>query len=73
MVALATICCLRVSELLALQVCDLWFDFHAGYGIPGFWEPWLFTLLGAKMTVNARDTTRPWAGPSNPTWTWSTS
>ena len=36
MVALATICCLRVSELLALQVCDLWFDFHAGYGIPGF-------------------------------------
>ncbi len=36
MVALATICCLRVSELLALQICDLWFDFHAGYGIPGF-------------------------------------
>jgi hypothetical protein len=36
MVALATICCLRVAELVALQVCDLWFDFHAGYGIPGF-------------------------------------
>ena len=36
MVALATICCLRVSELVALQVCDLWFDFHTGYGIPGF-------------------------------------
>ena len=36
MVALATICCLRVAELIALQVCDLWFDFHAGHGIPGF-------------------------------------
>ena len=36
MVALATICCLRVAELVALQVCDLWFDFHTGYGIPGF-------------------------------------
>lgn len=36
MVALATICCLRVAELIALQVCDLWFDFHTGYGIPGF-------------------------------------
>ena len=36
MVALATICCLRVAELVALQVCDLWFDFHMGYGIPGF-------------------------------------
>jgi hypothetical protein len=36
MVALATICCLRVSELAALQVCDIWFDFHTGYDIPGF-------------------------------------
>jgi hypothetical protein len=36
MVALATICCLRVAELVALQLCDLWFDFHTGYGIPGF-------------------------------------
>jgi hypothetical protein len=36
MVALTPICCLRVSELLALQICHLWFDFHAGYGIPGF-------------------------------------
>lgn len=36
MVCLATICCLRVAELAALQVCDLWFGFHTGYGIPGF-------------------------------------
>ena len=36
MVALATICCLRVAELVALQVCDLWFDFHAGLGIAGY-------------------------------------
>jgi hypothetical protein len=36
MVALATICCLRVSELIALQLCDVWFDFHTGYGIRGF-------------------------------------
>lgn len=36
LVALATICCLRVSEVALLQVCDVWFDFHTGYGIPGF-------------------------------------
>ena len=36
MVCLATICCLRVAELAALQVCDLWFGFHTGYGISGF-------------------------------------
>jgi hypothetical protein len=36
MVAIATICCLRFAELVALQICDLWFDFHAGYSIPGF-------------------------------------
>ena len=36
MVALATICCLRVAELVALQLCDVWFDFHTGYGVPGF-------------------------------------
>jgi hypothetical protein len=36
MIALATICCLRVSELAALQICDIWFDFHTGYGIPGY-------------------------------------
>ena len=36
LVALATICCLRVSEVALLQICDIWFDFHTGYGIPGF-------------------------------------
>jgi hypothetical protein len=36
MIALATICCLRVAELAALQICDIWFDFHTGYGIPGY-------------------------------------
>ena len=36
MVCLATICCLRVAELAALQVCDIWFGFHTGYGILGF-------------------------------------
>ena len=36
LIALATICCLRVSEVAALQICDVWFDFHTGYGIPGF-------------------------------------
>jgi integrase len=33
---LATICCLRVSELRALRVCHLLFDFHCAYGIPGY-------------------------------------
>ena len=34
--ALATIACLRVSEVARLQACDLWFDHFTGYGIPGF-------------------------------------
>ena len=34
--ALATIACLRVSEVARLQVCDLWFDHFTGYGIPGY-------------------------------------
>jgi len=34
--ALATIACLRVSEVAALQVCDLWFDHFTGMGIPGY-------------------------------------
>ena len=32
----ATLACLRVSEVALLQVCDLWFDHLAGYGVPGF-------------------------------------
>ena len=36
MAALATIACLRVSELARLQVCDLWFDFLTAWGIPGY-------------------------------------
>ena len=36
LIALATICCLRVAEAAALQICDIWFDFHTGYGIPGY-------------------------------------
>ena len=34
--ALATLACLRVSEVARLQVCDLWFDWHAGWGVPGY-------------------------------------
>ena len=34
--ALATIACLRVSEVAHLQACDLWFDHFTGYGIPGY-------------------------------------
>ena len=34
--ALATIACLRISEVAHLQVCDLWFDHFTGYGIPGY-------------------------------------
>ena len=33
--ALATLACLRVSEVARLQVCDLWFDFLTAWGIPG--------------------------------------
>ena len=36
MTALATVACLRVSELARLQVCDLWFDFLTAWGIPGY-------------------------------------
>ena len=34
--ALATVACLRVSEVAGLQVCDLWTDHFIGYGIPGY-------------------------------------
>ena len=34
--ALATIACLRVNEVARLQVCDLWFDYLASYGVSGF-------------------------------------
>ena len=32
----AALACLRVNEVARLQVCDLWFDYLASYGIPGF-------------------------------------
>lgn len=32
----ATLACLRVSEVTRLQVCDLWFDHLMAYGVPGF-------------------------------------
>jgi len=34
--AVATLACMRVNEVARLQVCDLWFDYLASYGIPGF-------------------------------------
>ena len=34
--ALATIACLRISEVAHLQACDLWFDHFTGYGIQGY-------------------------------------
>ena len=34
--ALATIACMRVSEVARLQSCDLWFDHFTGYGVGGF-------------------------------------
>ena len=32
----ATLACLRVSEVAQLQVCDLWFDYLSEYGVSGF-------------------------------------
>jgi hypothetical protein len=34
--AVATLACMRVNEVARLQVCDLWFDYLASYGIPSF-------------------------------------
>jgi len=34
--ALATVACMRVSEVARLQSCDLWFDHFTGYGVHGF-------------------------------------
>ncbi len=34
--AVATLACMRVNEVARLQVCDLWFDYLASYGISGF-------------------------------------
>ncbi len=33
---LATITCLRVTERTALRVCNVLFNFHCSYGIPGY-------------------------------------
>ena len=33
---LATITCLRVAELIALRVCNVLFNFHCSYGVPGY-------------------------------------
>ncbi len=32
----ATLACMRVNEVARLQVCDLWFDYLASYGVSGF-------------------------------------
>ena len=32
----ATLACMRVNEVARLQVCDLWLDHLASYGVPGF-------------------------------------
>ena len=34
--AVATVACLRVSEVTALPVCNLWFDHFTGMGVPGY-------------------------------------
>jgi len=34
--SLATVACLRVSEVARIQVCDLWFDHLTSYGVPGY-------------------------------------
>jgi hypothetical protein len=33
---IATLACMRVSEVTRLQVCDIWFDHFTGMGIPGY-------------------------------------
>jgi hypothetical protein len=32
----ATLACMLVNEVARLQVCDLWFDYLASYGVPSF-------------------------------------
>jgi integrase len=33
---LATVACLRVAELISLRACNILFNFHCAYGIPGY-------------------------------------
>ena len=58
--ALATIACLRISEVAHLQVRDLWFDHFTGYGIRVMKGPARYTSTSARMTGFAVAITRRW-------------
>ena len=63
MAALATLACLRVSELCRLQVCDLWFDWHTGWGVPGY-EGTCAVHVGVRKNDSERKGHHPALGRS---------
>ena len=67
--ALATVTCLRVSEVVRLQVCDLWFHYFESMALPGMEGLLLITLSIARTTHSAKDITRPWDSPEIRPWT----
>jgi hypothetical protein len=58
MIDLAAICCLRRSELAALHISDTWFDFHTGYGIPGY-QGTAAVHIGRRKNANGSANTPP--------------
>ena len=50
----ATLACLRVSEVALLQVCDLWFDHLTGYGVPGFEGTCSLHIIRRKMDMQRK-------------------
>ena len=70
--ALATIACLRISEVAHLQVCDLWFDHITGYGIPGY-EGTCAVHVNKRKIGSGAVTTRRLGGQGTRSWTLYTS
>ena len=63
MAALATLACMRVSEVSRLQVCDLWFDWHTGWGVPGY-EGTCAVHIGKRKNDSERKGHHPALGRS---------
>jgi hypothetical protein len=59
----ATLACLRMNEVARLQVCVLWFDYLASYGVSGF-EGTCLVHIDRRKNVTVRKGHYPMLGRS---------
>ena len=52
--AVAMLECVLVSEVVCLQVCDLWFDHLMSYGVPGFEGTWSVHIDRLKNAIQRK-------------------